>query len=700
MTILLKNDQITIEIEPEHGCIVRFIHEPLAIDLVRETRLAENFRLLLPLPYYRAHYVLGKEQALTEYVLEDTTCRLVWRGLQTAQGHFDIDVVQTIRLDGDDAIFNIEVTNHSPYIVEEVFNIALGGLANFEEKRDWRIHWANWGGQGSEWTFYDTFPGTYLGPAHPVWTIMYHKEMSLPWVSLYNSKARKGVYIGNHDLEVRHSMVYAQLFPSTVYRNPTGGGVERNTAQGWPDPVVAGDTPVGLTLAWNNFPFIRQNSLWSGPPIVFHFHEGTWWAAADYFRAWYDTHTTFDKSDSWLSYEDAWQSTIISYPDDQIGFRFKDLPEIARQAKACGIHVIQIDGWDIGGLDRGYPQYQPDPRLGTWDELAAAIQTCMDMGVYVLIFSNLQWINIELDWYRDELERYAMRDPHGNPRGGMGWEYNTSLGLNKQPIYRMVPGNLMYPEFRQIILNQLQNIVRLGAPGTQIDKVGAMWEFDYSPDNPVSPDRATMQGVLETMEAYYHQSRAANPNFRLAGEIHWDRMIPFVDAAYARFFSLNHIPTFQHTFPEYRQTACITGDYDYGMVNNCLRFGHIINVEARCIHGTAADMPELGRYIAEALRVRRELRDVLWDSQLIEPLNFEIDAPPELFYALHRSRVSNRQALVLNHFESTEISAQINRVDGTGHATLYRPFKDSESLSLPGSLRIPPNEFAVLVFDH
>src|SRR5690606_26833851 len=173
-----------------------FSHEPLAIDLVRETRLAENFRLLLPLPYYRAHYVLGKEQSLTEYVLEDTTCRLVWRGLQTAQGHFDIDVVQTIRLDGDDAIFNIEVTNHSPYIVEEVFNIALGGLANFEEKRDWRIHWANWGGQGSEWTFYDTFPGTYLGPAHPVWTIMYHKEMSLPWVSLYNSKARKGVYIG------------------------------------------------------------------------------------------------------------------------------------------------------------------------------------------------------------------------------------------------------------------------------------------------------------------------------------------------------------------------------------------------------------------------------------------------------------------------------------------------------------------------
>jgi len=47
MNAILKNEQITIEIEPEHGCIQHFMHEGLAIDLVQETRLAENFRLLL-----------------------------------------------------------------------------------------------------------------------------------------------------------------------------------------------------------------------------------------------------------------------------------------------------------------------------------------------------------------------------------------------------------------------------------------------------------------------------------------------------------------------------------------------------------------------------------------------------------------------------------------------------------------------------
>jgi len=695
--IILDNGHIIIEIERENGRILRFDHQSLDIRLVQEPRLAENFRIMLPLPYLRAHYILGKEQKLTDVKVENNRCQLTWDGLDSPHGHFEIRLTQTITLDGDDATFSMEVENRSPYIIEEIFNVALGGMSNFSEREDWRLHWANWGGQGSEWAFYDVFPGSYLGPSNPVWTAMYHKELSMPWVSLYNAKTRRGVYIGNHDREVRHSMVFAQMFPSTVYRHAQTSGINSNVAQGWPDPAIAGDKPIGVTLSWNNFPFLKQNESWSGPPIVFHFHDGIWWDAADYFRDWYDTHTTLDKSDSWLSYEDAWQSTIISYPDDQIGFRFADLPKVAADAKAAGINVIQIDGWDIGGLDRGYPQYLTDPRLGTWEDFEKAISECAEMGVYVLVFSNLQWINIETDWFKDELHRYAMRDPHGNIRGGMGWEYNTSLGQQSQPIYRMVQANMMKPEIQQIIVDQLMNIVRLGAPGTQIDKLGAMWELDYSPDSPLPTDRATMQGVLDSIKAYYEQSRAANPSFRIASEVHWDRIMPYVDAAYARFFNINHMPTYEHTFPEYRSSCCITGDFDFGLVNNSLRFGHIINVEARCIHGTAADVPELGRYVAEALRTRRALRDVLWDSRVIEPLDVQIEG--DVMVGLHESRLNNRQALVLNHFKPEEVSAKVTHLKRSGAATLYRPFKTPESVTLPATISVPRDEFAILVFE-
>jgi hypothetical protein len=175
--------------------------------------------------------------------------------------------------------------------------------------------------------------------------------------------------------------------------------------------------------------------------------------------------------------------------------------------------------------------------------------------------------------------------------------------------------------------------------------------------------------------------------------------MPFVDAAYARFFSVDHVPTYEHTFPEYRQSCCITGDYDFGLVNNCLRFGHIINVEARCLHGTANDVPQLGRYVAEALRTRRQLREVLWDSRLIEPVDVRVEGAPEMRYSLHKSRISSGQAIVLNHFQRSDLTATVSHANRKGQATLYRPFKNPESITLPATITVPCDEFAIIVFE-
>jgi hypothetical protein len=692
MNINLDNGRVRVEIETEHGCIVRFEHGPLAINLIQEPRLAENFRLLLPLPHWRGHYVLGKDQQLSDWSTEGSVCRLTWNGLTSEAGEFDIMVTQTIRLEGDDVTFSVDITNQSPYVIEEVFTMALGGIANPAERLDWRLHFAQGNGQGHEWTFFEAFPGTYLGPAHPVWTAMYHGELSMPWIDLYHHGERKGVYVGNHDTKIRQSCVWMQLYPSTVY----GGS---DWEQFWPHPATTGDHPVGVTLAWNNFPFIAPAEQWAGPPIVFHFHSGTWWAAADYFRAWYDAHWAIDKAGSWLAEADAWQSTIISYPEGTIGFRFCDLPQMARDALSYGIRVLQIDGWDVGGIDRDYPYYTPDPRLGTWTELEAALSECAALGVKVLLFSNLQWINLETEWYQRELHRYAVRDPFGNLRNAMGWEYNTTLGLRNQTICRMVVANPSRPEFQQIILEQLQNIVRLGAAGTQIDKLGGMADIDYAADSPAPRDTAIPQGIVETLQAYFHQATQADPQFRLASEVHWDRAVPFIDASYSRFFSRDHLPTFGHTFPEYRQSCCITGDWDFGLVNNCLRFGHIINVEGRCLHGTAAAVPTLSRYVAEALRTRRVLWDVLWRSTLVEPTLVDVTGPPEVLYGLHQSWDGPRQALVLNHFERRDPRVTINHRQGVAAARIFRPFQEPSAISLPAELVVVPDEFCIVVFD-
>ncbi len=689
MTFGMTNGRVQVEVDGTTGAVVGLRHGPLGIDLVRVPDLADSFRLLVPLPHRRGHYIRGSEQRHASVSIDHHVAEIVWTGLTSDEGVFDIEVVQTIELDDDNVVVRIHLENRSPFAIEEAWTLALGGIANPDERLDWRIHYADWAGKGREWPFFDEFPGTYLGPPVPVWVGPYHGELSLPWIDLYHVATGRGVYIGNHDDVARKSAVVLELRPSTVY----GAG-----GQLWPTARVATDTAVGATIGWAQFPFLAPGDAWQSPPVVVHFHEtGGWWAAADFFRGWFDRHTVLDKTGHWLVEEDAWQSTIMSYPDGTIGYRFCDIPEMARQALGAGIRVLQLDGWDIGGIDRDYPHYQPDPRLGTRQELVDAIQTCEAMGVRILLFSNLQWVSLDTDWYEGELARYVVRDPRGHVRAGIGWEYNTTLGLMEQTIHRMVPANPSHPGFRHAILDELEGIVGLGAAGTQIDKLGAMSELDLGPAAPIEPAASLMRGTLDTLEAFRQRALAIQPTFGIASEVHWDRAVPFVDAAYGRFFSIDHLPTFGHTFPEYRQSCAITGDFDFGLVNNCLRFGHIINLEARCLHGTAADTPRLASYIAEALRTRRRLWDAIWHSTVVERTSPMIRASADVLVTMHRGWDGETESLVLNHFKEEAIEATIDWTGPPGELTIHRPFRNSEPLAMRATVTIPPDEFCIVV---
>jgi hypothetical protein len=692
--VVVNNGTVGVEIDGEYGRIVSLRHTVLDIEVIGDRRLAENFRLLVPLPSAGSHYIHGRDQRLSEIDADDAGCRLTWRGLHSEHGDFDITVTQTIRLTGDDVTFQTELINNSSFGIEEVSAAMLGGMGNVAERADWRIHFADHGGKGQEWPCYDTFPGSYLGPAMPVWVRMYPGGMSMPWVDIYHPAAGKGFYLGNHDPEVRQSILWAELTPCTTHGGPRGDG------QYWPDPRHLDGEPAGLAMAWNSMPFVPPGGSWQGPPVVLHFHEGTWWAAAEYFRSWFDTQAPVTERGGWLSDADAWQSTIISYPDGTIGYRFRDLPRLARQARDAGIRVLQIDGWDTGGIDRDYPDYSPDPRLGTADELREALAECSRLGVYVMLFANLQWVSTDTDWYAAELHRYAVRDPHGSVRNGMGWDYNSTLGLLGQTVHRMVMANPSRPEFQRIILGQLANVVRLGAPGTQLDKLLGMNEIDYAPDNPQPRDAAIPAGVLQTLRRFRDEARQAHQDFCIASEAHWDRAVPFIEASYSRFFTTDHLPTFAAAFPEYRQSCCITGDFDYGLVNNCLRFGHVINVEARCLHGAISDVPHLGRYVAEALRVRGSLRDRIWDSRLIDPAQACVHGAPPVLYSMHRGTHSGLYTLVLNHFDLVSLAVRIDPFENSSAATLFRPFTPPRQVTLPAEIDVPADEFVIVAFQR
>ena len=79
-TVNMENDLYCVEVDSRTGVISRIFDKIGQIDLLTERRLADNFRLLLPLPQLEANYILGKKQALTSAEQTGNGMTLRWDG--------------------------------------------------------------------------------------------------------------------------------------------------------------------------------------------------------------------------------------------------------------------------------------------------------------------------------------------------------------------------------------------------------------------------------------------------------------------------------------------------------------------------------------------------------------------------------------------------------------------------------------------
>jgi hypothetical protein len=184
----------------------------------------------------------------------------------------------------------------------------------------------------------------------------------------------------------------------------------------------------------------------------------------------------------------------------------------------------------------------------------------------------------------------------------------------------------------------------------------------------------------------------AGKTYGIASETHWDRLFPYVEASYARHWHEDSPQTTAVTFPEFRQTCCVTGSSDFALVANCLRLGFIINIEADCLHGSIADEPLMRDFVSKALVLRRKLWHLLWMSRMIDSVpHLQVSGDTRVKYTLHESRTqSGARALVLNHFAGTPLDVRLNWLlhpeqDMTLHSIRNpsRKAKPGEEISVP-----------------
>jgi hypothetical protein len=678
------------------GDLVGLTWKDPRVEIIREPRLGENFRILLPLPDYEANYFNSSDQEVGHIEQSPDGVTLFYSSLQNAQGTLPVKVQYKIRMLESRLEFSIDIDNPTDFPLAEVYFALIGGQQGLKDRANTESLVPGLNSNLAPAIFTNFRPGSYgggnLGIRYDAAGFTYPGAMQMGWIDFFDTKADLGLYYANHDPISRLSALYFELRPFT-----------KTAAVGsnWPTTTDVSDgEPIGLTAGWMKFPYLRKGRFSSGP-VALQVHRGDWHQGSELYRAWFDRHFQVKRMPTWLRKEMAWQSIIMLNPEDVIVHRFKDLPRLAADAKRYGVTTFEILGWDVGGIDRGYPQYTPDPRLGTHEEFRQALGDIRKLGVHPVIFANIQFADTSTKLFQERLHRFLVMGRWAPDNPAVGWgegTHSSRMGLARRNMTLVSPA---HPEYREFLISQFVQLAKDGAEALQLDKTNAASSLDFNPHLPTSPDQSLTEELLVTFRETLRRLREVNPEFALASEIFWDRAFPMVDVSYVRMNEIDMAsPALRFTFPEWTSTIFAENPGDFNVMSNGMRYGLVWAMAPRH-YNDSLDEPltrPLSQYVRELIRIRTKHKALLFHGRFRDVLGAQIKAGKNMRYSCFERMDSTGNACVVVNYGNEEGTAEVTWPQSDGQeAEVLKPFHPDTTTRLPVNLSVAPRSCAVIV---
>ncbi len=656
---VVSDGQISLAVDPASGVLLRIEGPAEITPLAAPDGMAESFRLVLALPGGTFATILGKDQQFTSSRVEGTTLTLSWAGplRDTTGAAHDLAVQMRVTASGGALTFSLHVDNHTQGKLQEAVYPMIGGLTGLSARGS--------PADGSLWVPTSTPTEKPLALPFGDATFGYPGHMIMSFACVQSKSAGASLYFGCHDPVARHkSFRFLEL-------------------------AGAGGKDVFACL--QHTPLTPPGGSFDGSPVIVRFVEGGWRAGGQVYREWFlKTFGLADPKTDWIRRQSFFLMTMFMLPEGTICYTFKDIPRWAKAAKEAGLGAVQISGWQMGGHDNGYPDYVPDPRLGTWKELEDGLRACHKMGLKVFFFANYQPVMLDSVWYKQELSKYREMAPDGGLTWNAGWGMGTLWARMGHPKL-MTWADPGFPQFRKIIVDKFAALAKIGADGVHIDKMFPS-AIDYNPDIPLSPDTSTWEGAVLLSQEVLRECRRYNPDWAMSFECNWDRMLQFGGATW---WVGNQLITRQ-VFPENVETLAITQAYDYLGINNAVRDGHAVML-APMNFCRGLDWPPvrgLARYIKEVKRLRDGLQETVF---LGEPLGATQavlrDMPSDgVQYATFCRRGGGHRACILTNSRREPRTLTFAGFEG-GQGTTVRvhvPFAKARDVKLPAAITIPP----------
>jgi uncharacterized protein DUF6259 len=191
-------------------------------------------------------------------------------------------------------------------------------------------------------------------------------------------------------------------------------------------------------------------------------HQGDWHRGAEIYRRFFDSTNRKIKSlpefmrDSpgvMCHYDFKWQNGVVTH-------HFRDIPELHTQSLADGFNELVIAGWNVNGFDNSYPEFRPDPDLGSEEELISAVKTVKKGGGKLFFYVNAYSFDDSSPDFKEQGAKWAVKTKEGKIVGGQWGQHFLGSMCNSCAGWRnRVKDNIRYV------------IDVLGADGVYIDQL-------------------------------------------------------------------------------------------------------------------------------------------------------------------------------------------------------------------------------------
>jgi uncharacterized protein DUF6259 len=352
-----------------------------------------------------------------------------------------------------------------------------------------------------------------------------------------------------------------------------------------------------LAMMIHHYPF-ASGATWTSPPCSLSVLPGGWHAAADLYASHMRSVLTPATVPEWMRENfHGWIEINMKQHGRAPAYSFADLPRLYRErVSPTGVNVLQVAGWANKAFDQNYPDYRPNPELGTPEELRAASEEIRALGGRLQLYTNFRLVDPDSDFYRAGGYQCLCLDERGEP---LIENYGTPADFRVA-----CPSCEAYADH---LIGEVECMIRdYGARAMQTDQVSCnLCPFCFDERHPHSTPAANfLPGMEALLRRLREMHQRLDPEFYVWAEGCHERFGQYYDVhqGHGEDFSWAIGAPVPELFPYVYPDALVTGHAKTGFHGLCHSFvqGKPFDVSLRNL-----DDPAFAELLADAIAIRK-----------------------------------------------------------------------------------------------